>query len=70
MFGLYCILFQFYVIVVGKLNVAKLANFMEMDVYVLVACPESSLIDNQVNHFTHSRITTALPYVLMEAVVV
>ncbi|XP_065915172.1 2-(3-amino-3-carboxypropyl)histidine synthase subunit 2-like [Dysidea avara] len=38
---------KYYVIVVGKLNVAKLANFMEMDVYVLVACPESSLIDNQ-----------------------
>lgn len=32
----------------GKLNVAKMANFMEVDVYVLVACPESSLIDNQV----------------------
>lgn len=32
----------------GKLNVAKMANFMEVDVYVLVACPESSLVDNQV----------------------
>lgn len=32
----------------GKLNVAKMANFMEVDVYVLVACPESSLMDSQV----------------------
>lgn len=32
----------------GKLNVAKMANFMEVDVYVLVACPECSLVDSQV----------------------
>ncbi len=36
-----------YTLVVGKLNVAKLANFMEVDVFVLVACPENSLLDNQ-----------------------
>jgi len=48
--------FQYYVIVVGKLNVAKLANFMEMDLYVVVTCPESSLIDNQVTHFTYSKL--------------
>ncbi|KJE88859.1 diphthamide biosynthesis protein 2 [Capsaspora owczarzaki ATCC 30864] len=36
-----------YVFVMGKLNVAKLANFMEIDVFVLVACPENSLIDSQ-----------------------
>lgn len=35
-----------YKFVVGKLNVAKLANFAEVDVYVLVACPENSLIDS------------------------
>lgn len=34
-----------YTFVVGKLNPAKLANFAEVDVYVLVACPESSLMD-------------------------
>ena len=34
-----------YTFVVGKLNPAKLANFAEIDVYVLVACQESSLID-------------------------
>lgn len=33
----------------GKLNVAKMANFMEVDCYVLVACPENSLIDSKVN---------------------
>ncbi|XP_022101645.1 2-(3-amino-3-carboxypropyl)histidine synthase subunit 2-like [Acanthaster planci] len=35
-----------YTFVVGKLNVAKLANFMEVDIYVLVSCPENSLIDS------------------------
>jgi len=34
-----------YVFVVGKLNSAKLANFAEVDCFVLVACPENSLID-------------------------
>ncbi|XP_033738046.1 LOW QUALITY PROTEIN: 2-(3-amino-3-carboxypropyl)histidine synthase subunit 2-like [Pecten maximus] len=35
-----------YTFVVGKLNVAKLANFMEIDVFVLVACAENSLLDS------------------------
>lgn len=35
-----------YKFVVGKLNVAKLANFSDIDVFVLVACPENSLIDS------------------------
>ncbi|OJA17380.1 hypothetical protein AZE42_10969 [Rhizopogon vesiculosus] len=34
-----------YTISVGKLNPAKLANFMEIECFVLVACPENSLID-------------------------
>lgn len=38
-----------YTMVMGKLNVAKMANFMEVDCYVLVACPENSLIDSKVN---------------------
>lgn len=38
---------QSYSFVVGKLNVAKLANFAEIDVFVLVACPESSVIDSR-----------------------
>ena len=35
-----------YTFVMGKLNVAKMANFMEVDVYVLVACAENSLINS------------------------
>lgn len=34
-----------YVLVVGKLNPAKLANFQEIQVFVNVACNESSVID-------------------------
>lgn len=34
-----------YVIVVGKCNVAKLANFAEIEVFVNVACFESSIVD-------------------------
>ncbi|EEB92559.1 hypothetical protein MPER_08911, partial [Moniliophthora perniciosa FA553] len=37
-----------YTISVGKLNPAKLANFMEIECFVLVACPENSLIDAKV----------------------
>lgn len=39
---------KYYTFVMGKLNVAKMANFMEVDCYVLVACPENSLIDSKV----------------------
>jgi diphthamide biosynthesis protein 2 len=42
---------KFYFFSVGKLNVAKLANFPEIDVFVLVACPENSLIDGKVNEY-------------------
>ncbi|XP_076840859.1 2-(3-amino-3-carboxypropyl)histidine synthase subunit 2 [Brachyhypopomus gauderio] len=35
-----------YVFAMGKINVPKLANFLEIDVYVLVACPENSLLDS------------------------
>ena len=38
---------QYYTVAVGKLNVAKMANFLEIDLYVLVACPENSLVDSQ-----------------------
>jgi len=38
---------KFYTFVVGKLNPAKLANFMEVDVYVYVACPETSVMDSK-----------------------
>ncbi|KAG2124801.1 putative diphthamide synthesis protein-domain-containing protein [Suillus clintonianus] len=34
-----------YTISVGKLNPAKLANFMEIECFILIACPENSVID-------------------------
>ena len=36
---------KYYTFAVGKLNPAKLANFPEIDVYTLIACPENSLLD-------------------------
>lgn len=35
-----------YMFAMGKLNVPKLANFLEIDVFVLIACPENSLLDS------------------------
>ncbi|RHY32144.1 hypothetical protein DYB32_002824 [Aphanomyces invadans] len=35
-----------YTFVVGKINVPKLSNFAEIDVFCLVACAENSLLDN------------------------
>jgi len=37
-----------YTISVGKLNPAKLANFAEIECFILVACPENSLIESKV----------------------
>lgn len=37
-----------YTISVGKLNPAKLGNFLEIECFVLVACPENSVIDSKV----------------------
>ncbi|KAJ6524439.1 putative diphthamide synthesis protein-domain-containing protein [Mycena vulgaris] len=34
-----------YTISVGKLNPSKLANFMEIECFVLVACPQNSLVE-------------------------
>ena len=36
-----------YTFLVGKPNVPKLANFPEIDVFVLVACPENSLLSSR-----------------------
>ncbi|XP_064624957.1 2-(3-amino-3-carboxypropyl)histidine synthase subunit 2-like isoform X2 [Lineus longissimus] len=36
-----------YTFVMGKVNVPKMANFLEIDVFVLVACPENSMIDSR-----------------------
>lgn len=37
-----------YTVSVGKLNPSKLANFMEIECFVLIACPENSIIDSKV----------------------
>ena len=36
---------KYYTFSVGKLNIPKLANFSEVDIYVLVSCPESIVLD-------------------------
>ena len=36
-----------YTFIVGKINPAKLSNFSEVDVYVLIACPEQALVDSK-----------------------
>lgn len=36
-----------YTFLVGKPNVPKLANFPEIDLFVLVACPENSVVDSK-----------------------
>ncbi|RDB21855.1 Diphthamide biosynthesis protein 2 [Hypsizygus marmoreus] len=36
-----------YTISVGKLNPSKLANFLEIECFVLVACPENSVIESK-----------------------
>ncbi|KAL4072116.1 diphthamide biosynthesis protein [Scleroderma citrinum] len=36
-----------YTISVGKINPAKLANFMEIECFVLAACPENSIIESR-----------------------
>ena len=38
---------KYYTFVMGKLNIPKLANFAEIDIFVLVACPENSLLDSK-----------------------
>jgi hypothetical protein len=37
-----------YMFLIGKINPAKLLNFPEIDVFVLVACPENSLLDSKI----------------------
>lgn len=37
-----------YTVSVGKLNPSKLGNLIEIECYVLVACPENSVIDSKV----------------------
>ena len=44
-----------YTVAVGKLNPAKLANFIEVECWVLVACPENSMVDSKVRTRSSSR---------------
>jgi len=37
-----------YLLALGKLNPAKVANFAECDVFCIVACPESTVVDSRV----------------------
>jgi diphthamide biosynthesis protein 2 len=39
-----------YLLSLGKINPAKLANFAECDSFVMIACPESSIVDSKVAH--------------------
>jgi diphthamide biosynthesis protein 2 len=38
---------KYYSFLIGKLNCAKLNNFMEVDMYVLIACNENSILDSK-----------------------
>lgn len=48
-----------YTLLVGKLNPAKLANFAEIETFVLVACPEASLLDGGGREY-HAPVVTPL----------
>ena len=37
-----------YLLALGKLNPAKVANFSECDVFCIIACPESTVVDSRV----------------------
>jgi len=37
-----------YLLALGKLNPAKVANFSECDVFCMIACPESTVVDSSV----------------------
>lgn len=39
-----------YLLALGKINEAKVANFAECDVFCMVACPESTVVDSRVPH--------------------
>ncbi|EPY50665.1 diphthamide biosynthesis protein [Schizosaccharomyces cryophilus OY26] len=51
-----------YILAIGKLNPAKLANFQEIECFVLIACGENSLIDSR--DFYRPIVT---PFELMKA---
>lgn len=46
-----------YLLALGKLNPAKVANFSECDCFVIIACPESTVVD--------SRVCPLLPWLII-----
>jgi len=54
-----------YTFAVGKINPNKLANFAEIDIFVLVACQENSLLDKERNEYGATPVIT--PYELQIA---
>ncbi|KAJ6622305.1 hypothetical protein B0H10DRAFT_2214442 [Mycena sp. CBHHK59/15] len=42
-----CMRIRSYMLSVGKLNPTKLANFMEIEYFVLVTCPENSVVEDK-----------------------
>ena len=47
-----------YLLALGKLNPAKVANFAECDVFCIIACPESTVVDSRVSPAFPSSVLT------------
>jgi len=56
-----------YTLVVGKINPAKLTNFPEIDCFVLVACPEHSLLSDHDQRERYPPIPIVTPLELLMA---
>ena len=55
----------FYTVIIGKLNPNKLANFMEIDCFIWLGCPESPIIyDLNFYHDFHKPIITPIELIL------
>lgn len=47
-----------YILLMGKLNAAKLANFTDIDVFVLIACPLNSLLSEELQRECMQAVVT------------
>ncbi|XP_076062733.1 2-(3-amino-3-carboxypropyl)histidine synthase subunit 2-like [Oratosquilla oratoria] len=47
-----------YIFAVGKPNEPKIANIPEVDIYVYVACPETSLMDRNTDPYLYQKLVT------------
>lgn len=56
-----------YTVSVGKLNPAKLANFAEIECFVLVACPENSVVESKVRLIASDIHTLTHPLGILSA---